>query len=205
VIEKESGVDEKDEAVIEQEIETKRIGKIEEVTVDEDDDDWEGIERSELEKTFVAAAKFVNTDEILDLASVDGDVQMELYALHKVATEGPCRESQPMALMMSARAKWNAWQRLGNMSPEMAMERYIFILSEKVPRWMEEHSAGDSKQEPSETQMPTSKDPDLSTLAVQDPPFANERTPEMKPNFQGGEVTSGSSVENQVKEDEHSS
>lgn len=72
-----------------------------------EDDDWEGIERSELEKLFAAAAKFVEeSGEKGNLASAGNDALMELYGLHKVATEGPCREPQPMALKVSARAKW---------------------------------------------------------------------------------------------------
>lgn len=73
------------------------------VPINDEDDEWEGIERSELDNAFEAAAKFVGSAAKDDQLS---DVQMELYALHKVATEGPCRESQPMALMLSARAKW---------------------------------------------------------------------------------------------------
>jgi hypothetical protein len=81
------------------------------VSLDSDEDDWEGIERSELEKDFAAAAKFVlepsgDTEGRLATAGVGSDVQMDLYGLHKIATEGPCREPQPMALMLSARAKW---------------------------------------------------------------------------------------------------
>lgn len=30
----------------------------------------------------------------------------------------------------------NAWQQLGEMTPEMAMEQYIWLLSEKIPGWM---------------------------------------------------------------------
>lgn len=71
----------------------------------DDDDDWEGIERSELEKEFMAATEFVN-NEGDRLESVGSNVKMELYGLHKVATEGPCREPQPMPLKLSARAKW---------------------------------------------------------------------------------------------------
>lgn len=71
---------------------------------DDDDDDWEGIERSELEKVFMAATEFVVGSESDGLGI--GDVQMELYGLHKVATEGPCRHPQPMPLKLSARAKW---------------------------------------------------------------------------------------------------
>lgn len=77
---------------------------------DSEDDDWEGIERSELENDFAAAVKFVESqfgakgdDRLVNAGS---GVQMELFGLHKVATEGPCYESQPMALKLSARAKW---------------------------------------------------------------------------------------------------
>lgn len=66
-------------------------------------EDWEGIERSEEEKIFDEAAKVVGSGDINNLLS---DVLMNLYGLHKVATEGPCRQSQPMPLMLSARAKW---------------------------------------------------------------------------------------------------
>lgn len=83
-----------------------------EVSFDSDEDDWEGIERSELEKAFAAAAKFVlesssaGNEDRLAMAGVGSDLKMDLYGLHKIATEGPCRDSQPMALKLSARAKW---------------------------------------------------------------------------------------------------
>lgn len=32
----------------------------------------------------------------------------------------------------------NAWQQLGNMSAEVAMEQYITLLSERVPGWMQD-------------------------------------------------------------------
>ncbi|KAF7138190.1 hypothetical protein RHSIM_Rhsim07G0221900 [Rhododendron simsii] len=111
---------------------------------DEEDDDWEGIERSELGEVFAAAAKYVASggkDE--RLSNMGSDVQMQLYGLHKVAMEGPCHEPQPMAIKISSRAKWNAWQRMGNMDPEVAREQYIALLSDKVPGWMEGKSSGD--------------------------------------------------------------
>ncbi|KAK4752760.1 hypothetical protein SAY87_021558 [Trapa incisa] len=102
--------------------------------VDDEDDDWEGIEKTELQKDFDVAANFVCSGET-NYSLEGSDVKMQLYGLHKVATEGPCREPQPMALKVSARAKWNAWQRLGNMGPDVAMEQYITVLSENVPHW----------------------------------------------------------------------
>lgn len=76
---------------------------------EDDDDDWEGIERNELESDFAAAVKFVESgaeDGGDRLAKVGSDVQMALYGLSKVAMEGPCHEAQPLALDLSAQAKW---------------------------------------------------------------------------------------------------
>ncbi|KAL2505843.1 Acyl-CoA-binding domain-containing protein 3 [Abeliophyllum distichum] len=71
---------------------------------------------------------------------------MQLYGLHKIAVEGPCHEPQPMALKVSARARWNAWQKLGSMNQEAAMEHYIRILSDSVPEWMQDFNADDNMQ-----------------------------------------------------------
>lgn len=71
------------------------------------DDDWEGIERTELERLFGAAVAFVGNKNNADrISSLGSDVKLQLYGLHKIATEGPCHESQPMALKVSARANW---------------------------------------------------------------------------------------------------
>lgn len=86
------------------ESETKERDEDEEENDDDDDWEWEGIERSELEKVFVSATEFVAVKGCG--GDGGGDVQMELYGLHRVATEGPCREPQPMPLKLSARAKW---------------------------------------------------------------------------------------------------
>nr|KJB63924.1 hypothetical protein B456_010G024700 [Gossypium raimondii]KJB63925.1 hypothetical protein B456_010G024700 [Gossypium raimondii] len=104
---------------------------------EDEDDDWEGIEKSELEKVFGSASKFIEQEGDLGIGN---DVQMELYGLHKVATEGPCHESQPLAFMVASRSKWNAWQKLGNMSPEAAMEQYVALVSDKVPGWTKDTS-----------------------------------------------------------------
>lgn len=137
--------------------------KEEEQVVDEEDD-WEGIERSDLDEAFAAAAKYVASggkDEWL--SNMGSDVQMQLYGLHKVAMEGPCHAPQPMALKISSRAKWNAWQRMGNMDPEVAMEQYIALLSDKVPGWMEGKSSGDDNPDSLESGVPAAPHPKRST------------------------------------------
>ncbi|XP_039000764.1 acyl-CoA-binding domain-containing protein 3-like isoform X2 [Hibiscus syriacus] len=110
------------------------------------DDDWEGIERNELEKDFGKAVNFL---EYKSSANKDiklgNDLEMQLYGLHKIATEGPCYEPQPTALKFSSREKWNAWKRLGSMSPEAAMELYITLVSSSMPGSVQDDICGDGK------------------------------------------------------------
>lgn len=105
---------------------------------DDDDSDWEGIESTELDEAFSAATAFVAaTAADRASAKVSNDVQLQLYGLYKIATEGPCTAPQPSALKITARAKWNAWQKLGAMPPEEAMQKYIAIVSELYPSWVD--------------------------------------------------------------------
>ncbi|KAK9291445.1 hypothetical protein L1049_019393 [Liquidambar formosana] len=103
---------------------------------DDTDDDWEGVESTELDEEFSAATAFVAASAADRLSQkVSNDVQLQLYGLYKIATEGPCSTPQPSALKMTARAKWQAWQKLGAMPPEEAMQKYIAIVTELYPSW----------------------------------------------------------------------
>jgi acyl-CoA-binding protein len=75
--------------------------------------------------------------------------QLEMYALFKQATTGSCNTKQPSRLQVYAvyslpvadkftaicsrdlqiveRAKWDAWKKLGSMSKEEAMKRYVEV------------------------------------------------------------------------------
>ncbi|KAG0486093.1 hypothetical protein HPP92_008188 [Vanilla planifolia] len=110
------------------------------------EDEWEGIERSELEKRFDQAMKYMTSSTGVEaLARLGSDAQMDLYGLHKVATEGPCYESQPLPLKVVSWTRWNAWQKLGSMTPVAAMEQYIILLSKCIPGWMEENAGEHAK------------------------------------------------------------
>ncbi|XWS24141.1 hypothetical protein CRYUN_Cryun28dG0075000 [Craigia yunnanensis] len=182
-----------------EESQMKGLGEEEkEVKLESDDDDWEGIERSELEKVFGAAVKFVEHKG--NLEGVGNDVQMELYGLHKIATEGPCRESQPLAFMVSSRSKWNAWQRLGNMSPDAAMEQYVALLSDRVPGWMEDNSDGEHKFESADQGVPGAMAPDINSFPDEQTSFMLERNAELKSATGGGDITESTSFEKQAKD-----
>lgn len=73
----------------------------------DDDDDWEGIERTELERLFGYAVSFVGSKSNVDkIACLSNTVKLQLYGLHQIVTQGSCHEPQPLALKVSARANW---------------------------------------------------------------------------------------------------
>ncbi|RMZ93867.1 Acyl- -binding domain-containing 5 [Brachionus plicatilis] len=53
------------------------------------------------------------------------DDKLKFYSYYKQATEGPCDTPQPSIFKLVERAKWNAWNELGNLSKEDAMKSYI--------------------------------------------------------------------------------
>ncbi|XP_022752072.1 acyl-CoA-binding domain-containing protein 3-like [Durio zibethinus] len=144
---------------------------------DDDDGDWEEIERTELEKDFSAAVCFLEcrsrADQTLKLGN---NVKMQLYGLHKIATKGPCHEPQPMSLKLSARAKWNAWKRLGNMSPEAAMEQYITLLSRSIPGLMKDDIWEDGKQYSADLKASWKLPLDVKTMPANQPIAVDYRT-----------------------------
>ncbi|KAL8502973.1 hypothetical protein ACS0TY_021919 [Phlomoides rotata] len=71
------------------------------------DDDWEGVESTDLDEIFSAATTFVAAIAADRAAmKVSNEIQLLLYGLYKIATEGPCSAPQPSAYKMTARAKW---------------------------------------------------------------------------------------------------
>ncbi|XP_051219936.1 acyl-CoA-binding domain-containing protein 4 [Lolium perenne] len=104
------------------------------------DSDWEGVESTELDEDFSAASAFVAASAASG-TSVPDEAQLRLYGLYKIATEGPCTAPQPSALKLKARAKWNAWNKLGALPTEEAMEEYITIVDELFPNWADGSSA----------------------------------------------------------------
>uniref|UniRef100_A0A8D0BMN7 Delta(3)-Delta(2)-enoyl-CoA isomerase n=1 Tax=Salvator merianae TaxID=96440 RepID=A0A8D0BMN7_SALMN len=60
------------------------------------------------------------------------EVKLNLYALFKQATEGPCNTTKPGMLDFVNKAKWDAWKSLGNLSQDGARQKYIELVSSLV-------------------------------------------------------------------------
>ncbi|KAK0606405.1 hypothetical protein LWI29_037373 [Acer saccharum] len=160
----------------------------------DEDDDWEGVERTELERLFGTAVAFVgsksNVDQISRLASV---VKLQLYGLHKIATQGPCHEPQPMALKVSARANWNAWKSFENMKREDAMEQYVTILSRSILGCIQDDINGDSKQVSADSEACSKLQSDLKAWQMNKVGSVDEsNVDELMPSFEGLDVNKSS-------------
>uniref|UniRef100_A0A0D6R2R2 ACB domain-containing protein n=1 Tax=Araucaria cunninghamii TaxID=56994 RepID=A0A0D6R2R2_ARACU len=128
--------------------EESRAGRFDEEShLSSDDDDWEGVESTELDEAFGAAASYVASMAAQSSERIPNDVQLQFYGFYKLATEGPCTVPPPSALKMTARAKWHAWQSLGTMSPEAAMQKYVALLTEIRPSWADGMNKKNRKQE----------------------------------------------------------
>lgn len=56
--------------------------------------------------------------------------RLKFYSLYKQATVGKCNTVQPWAINMVDRAKWDAWNALGNMTKIDAMLEYCNLYLE---------------------------------------------------------------------------
>lgn len=52
------------------------------------------------------------------------ETKLKYYSLYKQSLEGDVKGSQPWAVQLEARAKWDAWAALKGMSQEEAMKQY---------------------------------------------------------------------------------
>lgn len=82
---------------------------------------------------FEKATLFVRTptDELVP----SQEDKLLFYSLFKQATAGPCEAPAPWFYEIEATAKWNAWQKLGDMTKQEAKLQYIELLDARAPNW----------------------------------------------------------------------
>mmetsp|Transcript_24578 Transcript_24578/g.24817 ORF Transcript_24578/g.24817 Transcript_24578/m.24817 type:complete len:418 (+) Transcript_24578:51-1304(+) len=93
--------------------------------------------------TFEKAAEYVYKLK----SDPPADKKLELYALYKQSTVGPCEGSQPSLLDFVRRAKFDAWSSLGKISKNDAQQKYISLVKELSDSdQIEESSYSDSSE-----------------------------------------------------------
>ncbi|XP_035751801.1 enoyl-CoA delta isomerase 2 isoform X2 [Egretta garzetta] len=91
----------------------------------------------------VSQKDFEKAQEQLKLLKKDpgNETKLKLYALFKQATEGPCSSPKPGMLDFVKKAKWDAWNSLGNLSQDNARQKYTELVSSLISA----ESAGQKK------------------------------------------------------------
>ncbi|CAN7974736.1 unnamed protein product, partial [Ixodes persulcatus] len=91
------------------------------------------------------------------------DVKLQLYALFKQATVGKCNVAKPGTFDFVGKAKWDAWNKLGDMSQDDAQKEYAAIVTKL---------AGEKASGPAQSQEPaTSSGVEGLVTAFQDGAF----------------------------------
>lgn len=80
-------------------------------------------------ETFKRAAEYVT----FNASVMKEDDLLFLYGRYKQANVGPCTEPMPGIFKFRNRSKWSAWNSLGEMSKEEAMQQYIDKVCELNP------------------------------------------------------------------------
>jgi len=91
---------------------------------------------SPLEKRFQRAVEYIQNLPQDGPYVASAQEKLEFYALFKQSTEGPNTTKKPSMLNVVSKAKWDAWTRLGKITKEEAMRKYIQKITEvaqKIP------------------------------------------------------------------------
>lgn len=95
------------------------------------DSDLEMEEDSKLDLEFTKATEHLQQ---IHTEQTPNDL-LELYALYKQATVGPCNTAKPTIFQMQGRAKWCAWHDLGTMEMAEAKCQYVTKLAQLDPNF----------------------------------------------------------------------
>eukprot|EP00999_Lentomonas_sp_LEN2_P001968 NODE_3130_length_451_cov_50.228395_g3080_i0.p1 GENE.NODE_3130_length_451_cov_50.228395_g3080_i0~~NODE_3130_length_451_cov_50.228395_g3080_i0.p1 ORF type:complete len:106 (+),score=35.09 NODE_3130_length_451_cov_50.228395_g3080_i0:76-393(+) len=94
---------------------------------------------ADVDATFVKAVWLIRNGPKPEKAA-SNDEKLQVYSLFKQATQGDVTGSQPWAVQVEARAKWDAWNKLKGMSKDDAKQKYIDLMATGDPNW-QQHEA----------------------------------------------------------------
>lgn len=84
---------------------------------------------------FDLAVKYIRALPKEGEIKITQEQQLLAYKLFKQATEGDVKGSQPWAIQVEARAKWDAWNSVKGMSADEAKTKYVQFIEGVNPNW----------------------------------------------------------------------
>lgn len=89
---------------------------------------------SDLEERFSRASDFVAHNH--DKSELQPAL-LQFYGLFKQCTTGDCDTKRPGLFQLTAKAKWDSWNKLKGIAANEAMTKYVALLTASVPNWLE--------------------------------------------------------------------
>ncbi|KPJ10954.1 Acyl-CoA-binding domain-containing protein 5 [Papilio machaon] len=78
-----------------------------------------------IEEKFNAAVNVIRSLPKSGSYQPSNELMLRFYSYYKQATEGPCDKPKPGFWDVVNRAKWESWNKLGNMTKDEAMQAYV--------------------------------------------------------------------------------
>ncbi|CAD5111462.1 DgyrCDS773 [Dimorphilus gyrociliatus] len=114
---------------------------------------------------------------------VDNDTKLKLYSLFKQATIGTCNAPKPGMMDFVGKAKWDAWNKLRNMTNDDAKKQYINVVEDLLKQSGAQTEASSSSDQSAQGQaydgLSVKKDGHLMTIAFNRPKKYNAITTKM--------------------------
>ncbi|CAK8671998.1 unnamed protein product [Clavelina lepadiformis] len=87
---------------------------------------------ADIETKFQAAVSVIQSLPKSGSYKPSPEMMLLFYSYYKQATEGKCNRTKPWSFDVINKAKWDAWNKLGNMSKQNAMENYVIELTKII-------------------------------------------------------------------------
>lgn len=133
----------------------------------------------------MASAEFEKAKDLVNTFQDDpgNDAKLKMYGLFKQATVGNCNAPKPGMTDFVGKAKWNAWNSLGEMSKDQAEKEYINLVN-NLSKELGGSSApssggGDSASASKYDGILLTKENGVTTIKLNRPNKKNAITPEM--------------------------
>ncbi|KAF6206617.1 hypothetical protein GE061_017853 [Apolygus lucorum] len=118
------------------------------------------------EQRFRAAVKVIRNLPKNGSYQPSNELLLDFYAFFKQATDGEKRGGRPPFWEPVNRAKWDAWNRLGSLPKEEAMEKYVALLNKVTEKIIETMALTDSVAEFLQSMDSYPGDPDDIELSI---------------------------------------
>jgi len=93
-------------------------------------------ELTDVEEQFRQAVFIMRNGQKIEGKEEDSnDMKLKYYSLYKQAMNGDNTASQPWAVQVAAKAKWDAYENKKGETKESCMEEYVKLMSENDPEW----------------------------------------------------------------------